>query len=107
MRRLLLGLSLAVVSSPLTASADRLAADPSPVKQAGPAADQPPQQPVPDPFAPMRRWDPDAPPPGGLRLMLSDLTIFRLNPLGLETRARFGLQKRIFYSEKAVAKNNF
>lgn len=112
MRRLLLGLTFAVVVSPLIASADdspsaRLAADPQPVPQAGPATDQPPPQPAPDPFAPMRRWDPDLPPPGGLRLMLSDLTIFRWNPLGLETRARFGLQKRIFYSEKAVAKNNF
>ncbi len=104
MRRLLPVLVLAV---PLTASADRLPADPSPVKQAGPAAEQPPPQPVPDPHQPMRRFDPDQPPASDLRLMLSDLTIFRLNPLGLETRARFGLQKRMYYSEKPVGKNNF
>ncbi|MCW5802436.1 MAG: hypothetical protein KIT31_08615 [Deltaproteobacteria bacterium] len=49
----------------------------------------------------------DAPPPGGWRLMLSDLTILRLNPIGLETRGRFGLQKRLYASEKKISKNNF
>ena len=49
----------------------------------------------------------DRPPPGGLRLMLSDLTVFRLNPLGLETRARFGVQKRLYASGKAITRNNF
>ena len=39
--------------------------------------------------------------------MLSDLTVLRLNPLGLETRARFGLQKRLFPSTKKIAENNF
>jgi len=106
MRRLLLVLSLAV-SGPLIASADGLPADPQPVPSPGAAAVQPPQQPAPDPFASMQRWDPETPPPGGLRLMLSDLTIFRLNPLGLETRARFGFQKRIYSSAKPIGKNNF
>lgn len=105
MRRLLLVLAFAV--SPSIAMAQRLAADPSPVPSPGPAADQPPAQPPIDPFATLRRFDPDAPPPSEWRLMLSDLTVFRLNPLGLETRGRFGLQKRLYYSEKAVAKNNF
>ncbi|MBA3503286.1 MAG: hypothetical protein H0T65_23195, partial [Deltaproteobacteria bacterium] len=36
------------------------------------------------------------PPPKEDRLMFSDLTVFRLNPLGLETRARFGIQKRLY-----------
>jgi hypothetical protein len=104
MRRLLFVLSLAV--SPSIASADRLAADPSPVPQASPAVGVEPQ-PAPDPHEPMRRFDPDAPPTGDTRFMLSDLTIFRLNPLGLETRARIGFQKRMYYSEKAIGKNNF
>lgn len=39
--------------------------------------------------------------------MLSDLTLFRLNPIGLETRARFGLQKRLYASDKAITRNNF
>lgn len=60
---------------------------------APPAADQP--------------FDPEAPPPKGWRLMVSDLSILRVNPIGLETRARFGLQKRLYYSEKAVTKTNF
>jgi hypothetical protein len=47
------------------------------------------------------------PPPKEERLMFSDLTVFRLNPLGLETRARFGVQKRLYYSEKAITSNNF
>ena len=39
--------------------------------------------------------------------MLSDLSILRVNPIGLETRARFGLQKRLYYSEKKATKMNF
>src|SRR5688500_15139473 len=45
--------------------------------------------------------------PGGWRLMLSDLTILRLNPTGLETRARVGLQKKLFPSDKKITENNF
>lgn len=51
--------------------------------------------------------DPPPPPPREDRLVFSDLTVFRLNPLGLETRARFGVQKRLYYSEKAITSNNF
>lgn len=54
-----------------------------------------------------KEFDPEAPPPSGWRLMLSDLTILRLNPLGLETRGRFGLQKRLYYSETKLTKTNF
>ena len=39
--------------------------------------------------------------------MLSDLTVLRLNPIGLETRARFGVQKRLYASDKAITRNNF
>lgn len=46
-------------------------------------------------------------PPDTWRLMVSDLTILRLNPIGLETRARVGLQKRLFASAKPIARNNF
>lgn len=68
---------------------------------------------VPDTGSPV---PPDAPPPPaeeptkfpeGWRLMLSDLTIFRLNPIGLETRARFGIQKKLYPSTKKVTENNF
>jgi hypothetical protein len=45
--------------------------------------------------------------PDGWRLMLSDLNIFRLNPIGLESRARFGLQKKLYPSTKKVTENNF
>ncbi|CAN5833675.1 hypothetical protein BH11MYX3_BH11MYX3_36610 [soil metagenome] len=70
---------------------------------AGPVhAEVPP--PTPDAAAP---FDPDAPPPSGWRLMVSDLSMLRVNPIGLETRARFGLQKRLYYSEKAVTRTNF
>src|SRR5688572_14995278 len=43
--------------------------------------------------------------PNGLRLMASDLTIFRLNPLGLETRARIGVQKKLFPSDMKLTEN--
>lgn len=39
--------------------------------------------------------------------MLSDLTVFRVNPIGLETRARFGVQQRLYASNKAITRNNF
>ncbi len=45
--------------------------------------------------------------PDGLRLMASDLTILRLNPLGLETRARIGVQKKLYPSDKKITENNF
>jgi hypothetical protein len=45
--------------------------------------------------------------PDGWRFMLSDLTILRLNPIGLETRARFGVQKKLYPSDKKVTENNF
>jgi hypothetical protein len=51
--------------------------------------------------------DAPPPPPKEDRFMFSDLTVFRLNPLGLETRARLGIQKRLYYSEKAITQNNF
>jgi hypothetical protein len=47
------------------------------------------------------------PPPGGWRLMMSDLTLMRLNPIGLETRARIGMQKRLYKSDSKVGRNNF
>jgi hypothetical protein len=47
------------------------------------------------------------PQPASWRLVLSDLSVLRLNPLGLETRARFGLQKRLYRSEKKISENNF
>jgi hypothetical protein len=62
---------------------------------------------APDPPPEPAAFDPEAPPPAGWRLMISDLSILRVNPIGLETRARFGFQKRLYYSEKAVTKTNF
>lgn len=39
--------------------------------------------------------------------MLANLTILRLNPVGLETRARFGLQNKLYPSTKPISENNF
>jgi hypothetical protein len=47
------------------------------------------------------------PQPASWRLVLSDLSVLRGNPLGLETRARFGFQKRLYPSVKKIAENNF
>lgn len=41
------------------------------------------------------------------RLALSDLTVLRVNPLGFETRARFGVEKRLYVSESKAFENNF
>lgn len=57
--------------------------------------------------SPVRAEDAPPPPPKADRLMFSSLTVFRLNPLGLETRARFGLQQQLYASDKAITQNNF
>lgn len=85
--------------------------DPPPSPVADPGGGMPALPPAP-PVAPASSSAPevapaDRPPPEGLRLMLSDLTVLRLNPLGLETRARFGFQKRLYASDKAITRNNF
>src|SRR6185503_7949121 len=82
-----------------------------------PTAPQPPPgeagAPVPpEAVAPRSPMEPMPPPepnkfPEGLRLMVSDLTIIRLNPTGLETRARVGVQKKLFASAKPITENNF
>ena len=122
MRRLLLGLIIAVIPSIAMAQVPEgepseppqpppAETPPSPV--ADPGGGMPALPPVP-PTVPESRPEPepevnpaDRPPPEGLRVMLSDLTVLRLNPLGLETRARFGVQKRLYASEKAITRNNF
>ncbi len=114
MRRLL---AFLVAAIPLTARAEP-PAEPAPAEPAStepalpdpsPVAGEPLATRLPDPPPPPQppAFDPDAPPPGGWRLMLSDLTIARVNPLGLETRIRFGLQKRLYRSEKVISKTNF
>jgi hypothetical protein len=45
-------------------------------------------------------------PPAGWRFMISDLSILRVNPIGVETRARVGFQKRLYASEKKILKTN-
>lgn len=104
---------LAMAQAPEGEPSEPPAADPPPSPVADPGSGMPALPPVP-PIAPEppRAGEPevapaDRPPPGGLRLMLSDLTMFRLNPLGLETRARFGFQKRLYASDKAITRNNF
>ncbi|MBA3538078.1 MAG: hypothetical protein H0T79_00475 [Deltaproteobacteria bacterium] len=63
---------------------------------------------APPPVEPPPPSDPAMrPPPPGWRLMLSDLTLFRVNPLGLETRGRFGFQKRLYESASRIGMNNF
>jgi hypothetical protein len=47
------------------------------------------------------------PPPAGWRLMVSDLSLIRLNPIGLETRARIGMQRRLYESDAKLYQNNF
>lgn len=87
------------------------APDPAPEPAPDPSVDPTPTStstPTGSPIGQVNPYDPaTAPPPAGWRLMLSDLTVFRLNPLGLETRGRFGLQKRLYASDKAVTQNNF
>ncbi|HEY5950862.1 MAG TPA: hypothetical protein VIV40_35460 [Kofleriaceae bacterium] len=59
------------------------------------------------PFTAFADEEPAAKYPDGLRLMASSLSILRLNPTGLETRARVGLQKKLYPSDKPITENNF
>ena len=115
MRRILpvvLGLGLVLV--PVLARAQPVRPpEPTAAEPLVPPAPEPSMvPPEPEPGAPIRLtsppvFDPDAPPPSGWRFMFSDLTITRINPLGLETRGRLGLQKRLYYSDQKLTKTNF
>lgn len=63
--------------------------------------------PLPDAPVPTPEDPPPSMLPDGWRVMLSDLTIFRLNPIGLETRGRLGVQKKLYRSQSKVTENNF
>jgi hypothetical protein len=59
------------------------------------------------PFAAWADEEPVSKLPDGWRVMASDLTILRLNPVGLETRARIGVQKKLYPSQAKITENNF
>src|SRR5262249_48594949 len=40
-------------------------------------------------------------------LVLNNLLVVRYNPLGLEDQIRFGIQKRLYESERPIARDNF
>ncbi len=99
-------------TEPAPVAADPAAADPA---AAAPTAAADPTAAAEDPTAAIQP-NPDAAPaaapeipplPSSWRLTLSDLTILRVNPLGLETRARFGLQKRLYAPQGKLGANNF
>jgi hypothetical protein len=102
---------------PVTAFGQPDPAAPAPAEPAAPAGDAAPPTAPAEGTAPLvpeavaeTTAEPAAAPskfPSGMRLMLSDLTILRLNPTGLETRARVGLQKKLYPSDKKVTENNF
>lgn len=88
--------------SPVAPTDAAPAAAPEPTDVVEPTASQP----NPDAAAPAAA--PEIPPlPSSWRLTLSDLTLLRVNPLGLETRARFGMQKRLYAPQGKLGANNF
>lgn len=119
MLRVLVGVMIALV--PVTSFAQGAGAPAEPPAEAEPS---PAEAPSADPPAPAVDAAPEvavpadpvaAPAPAaeptkfpmGWRFMISDLTIFRLNPIGLETRSRIGLQKKLYASNKKISENNF
>ena len=97
------------IGAPVTAfgQSDPTAPTPPPAEASVPAVPETPEVvtgPAPDVVT-------DAPPPSKytdqLRFMVSDLTILRLNPTGLETRLRVGAQKKLYPSDKKITENNF
>jgi hypothetical protein len=87
-----------VLCMPLVASAEE--AEPAPPVTDAPVTTEPVTD-APAVDAPVNKY------PNGLRVMASDLTILRLNPTGLETRARVGVQKKLYPSDKKITENNF
>jgi hypothetical protein len=82
-------------AAPATPPGEGVPAPPTEAAAAPMPVDEPQPAPEPSKF------------PDGLRLMVSDLTILRLNPTGLETRARIGVQKKLYPSAKKITENNF
>src|SRR5687767_8671045 len=98
---------LASICAPVTAFGQPDPAAPAEAESAPPtppAAGMPapvPDQPVDEPAPAPSKF------PSGMRIMASDLTILRLTPTGLETRARIGLQKKLYPSDTKITENNF
>jgi hypothetical protein len=60
------------------------------------------------PLAPEARAATETPPPlPESRLYLTDLTILRVNPMGLETQMRLGYQRRLYDAESLALRDNF
>lgn len=57
--------------------------------------------------APFTRAADGWPIPPDRRVLLNHLVVFRLNPLGLESQTRAGLQLRLYDSESPIARDNF
>lgn len=49
----------------------------------------------------------EIPPPPGLALIYSSLTVLRVNPLGLQEQAEIGLQARLWSSDSMLLKDSF
>lgn len=49
----------------------------------------------------------EVPPPPGLALIYSSLTVLRVNPLGLQEQAEIGLQARMWSSDSLLLKDSF
>ena len=76
---------------------------PSPEVTATPVAEA---MPTPAPDTTASRWVAPSIAPQN-RLVVSDLTVFRYNPVGLETQIRAGYQRRLFASENPLFRDNF
>lgn len=72
--------------------------------QGAPQADDPPPE---APAAPFQRAADGWPIPPSKRFVLNHLFAFRLNPLGLESQIRTGLQLRLYDSESPLTRDNF
>lgn len=72
------------------------------------AAAEPDQAAQPAVREPVAAAVPAAPPPiPKHRFVLNDLTVFRLNPLGLESQLRAGYQRKLYDDERAALRDNF
>lgn len=106
MRRVLLSLCVVLLPTVVLAQPTDPAA-PGATSESAPGSTEPAAGPPDEPVSTDKYRGANMVPPAGWRLFMSDLTLFRLNPIGLETRFKLGLQKRLYKSDKTVTRNNY
>jgi hypothetical protein len=110
MRRFHPGAAILILFAAAAARADEPQQEPPPEAKPEPAKPEPPRPIVPPATGTLNTRNVPDPTTGEIpewRIVGNSLTVFRWNPLGLESQLRFGVQKRLYLSDKPVLRDNF